>query len=159
MHKLKEFYQYKRELKKNKSFSLNTNVKSPVLVKKLQPTVYPFSMNCQAILHLRSTFNNTIATLTNMKGKVIYSRSCGCLGFSGKKKRTTKFAVQSTVNAVLKRAKDLGFLNILLHLNGFAKGRFSVLSCLKENGIKPLGIRDITPIPHNGCRPKKVRRG
>lgn len=159
MQGLKEFYQYKRELKKKKVFPLNSNLKGSVLVKKLQPTVYPFSANCQAILHLKSTYNNTVVTLTNMKGKVIYSRSCGSLGFSGKKKRTTKFAVQSTVNAVLNRAKDLGFLNILLHLNGYAKGRFSILSCLKENGIKPLGIRDVTPIPHNGCRPKKLRRG
>jgi len=158
MFKLKEFYQYKRELgKKNKT---------------LYPSFNTFSFNkpsklgfCdvrdygQGILYLKSSQNNTIITLTNLKGKVESTKSCGCLGFQGKKKRATKFAIESTLFSVIQKIKELRWGRVAVYLNGFAKGRFYILNCLKKNDLNVGLIRDVTPIPHNGCRRKKLRRG
>lgn len=160
MLRLKEFYQYKRDLKKtSKTFQSKVLLNNQYLIPNLTSTITPLKEGGQAILYLKSSFNNTIVSLTTLKGKVVAIKSCGSLGFSGKKKRTTKFAIESTLDAVVNKAKDLGLTNILLHLNGFAKGRFYIINCLKKNSLKVLGIRDLTPNPHNGCRPRKLRRG
>ena len=158
MLRLKEFYQYKRELKKN-----NLSLKPKLL---LNPVIKTFpenfnsclTKNCQAILCIKSSRSNTIVSLTNLKGKVQFIQSCGSLGFKGKKKRSTKFAVKSTLYSVVEKAKEQGHKSVFVHLNGFARARFAVLSCLKKNDLKIEGIRDLTPNPHNGCRPRKVRR-
>jgi small subunit ribosomal protein S11 len=158
MLKLKEFYQYKRELKKN-----NFSLKNKLLV---DPSLRNFPINnnlglskgCQAILYVKSSKNNTIVSLTNLKGKVQFIQSCGSIGFQGKKKRSTKFAVESTLYSIVEKAKEQGHKSVFVHLNGFAKARFAVLSCLKKNALKIEGIRDLTPNPHNGCRPRKARR-
>lgn len=162
MQKLKEFYQYKRDLKKN------NKVYQPKLLMKPQYSfdstlkkndVKPFSEGCLGLIHLKSSFSNTVVTLTNLKGKVICVKSCGSLGFIGKKKRGTKLALESTLDAVLTKAVEQGMINIFLLLNGFAKGRFQVINSVKKHNIKVMGIRDVTPNPHNGCRPRKLRRG
>jgi small subunit ribosomal protein S11 len=158
MLKLKEFYQYKRELKKN-----NFPFKNRLLV---NPSIKNFpikgdsslSKGCQAILYVKSSRSNTIVSLTNLKGKVQYIQSCGSMGFKGKKKRSTKFAVESTLYSIVEKAKEQGHKSVFIHLNGFARARFAVLSCLKKNDLKIEGIRDLTPNPHNGCRPRKARR-
>lgn len=158
MLKLKEFYQYKRELKKN-----NFSLQNKLLV---NPSVRNFPVNtdsglskgCQAILYVKASRNNTIVSLTNLKGKVQFVQSCGSMGFQGKKKRSTKFAVESTLYSIVEKAKEQGHKSVFVHLNGFAKARFAVLSCLKKNALKIEGIRDLTPNPHNGCRPRKARR-
>src|SRR6056297_1470208 len=156
MFKLKEFYQFKRELKKKNNIlqtklldgpSYRVNNKSSVL-----------SKSCQAILYVKSSKNNTIVSLTNLKGKVQFVQSCGSLGFRGKKKRTTKFAVKSTLCFIIKKAQEQGHQKVFLHLNGFARARSAVLHYLNKNNLEIEGIRDLTPNPHNGCRPKKVRR-
>jgi small subunit ribosomal protein S11 len=157
---LKEFYQYKRELKKhNKAFQSKFLIKKNYSFPNSIVAIKPLSVDCQAILYLRSSFNNTIICLSTLKGKVISLKSCGCLGFFGKKKRSTKFAIESTLDAIVNKAKNLKINSLILHLNGFAKGRFYILRYLKRYNIKVLGIRDITPNPHNGCRLRKLRRG
>lgn len=158
MLKLKEFYQYKRELKKN-----NLSLKNKLLInhpRKNIPTNLGSSLSkgCQAILYVKSSRSNTIVSLTNLKGKVQFIQSCGSMGFQGKKKRSTKFAVESTLYSIVEKAKEQGHKSVFVHLNGFARARFAVLSCLKKNDLKIEGIRDLTPNPHNGCRPRKVRR-
>jgi small subunit ribosomal protein S11 len=158
MFKLKEFYQYKREIKKNNI------VLQDKLVTESAPKIFPESPNtllkprCRAILYVKSSKSNTIVCLTNLKGRVQYHQSCGSMGFVGKKKRSTKFAIESTLTSVVEKAREQGHKNIFVHLSGFAKARFAVLSCLKKNEIKIAGIRDLTPNPHNGCRPRKARR-
>src|SRR6056297_4540 len=156
MFKLKEFYQYKRELKKD-----NANLQDKLLSCKFQPTNQKNSVlakSCQAILYVKSSKNNTIVSLTNLKGRVQFIKCCGSLGFQGKKKRTTKFAVKSTLCFIIKKAQEQGNQKVFLHLNGFARARSAVLHYLNKNNLEIEGIRDLTPNPHNGCRPKKVRR-
>lgn len=158
MLKLKEFYQYKRELKKN-NFSLQNKLLVDPSVRNLPvDTNLGLSKGCQAILYVKASRNNTIVSLTNLKGKVQFIQSCGSMGFQGKKKRSTKFAVESTLYSIVEKAKEQGHKSVFVHLNGFAKARFAVLSCLKKNALKIEGIRDLTPNPHNGCRPRKARR-
>lgn len=163
MFKLKEFYQYKRNLIKR-----NKVLKPKISFKKYDKFPNFFQNSSlrqdvtnigQGIIYLKASQNNTIITLTNLKGKVVYVRSCGCLGFHGKKKRSTKFAIESSLLAVVQKAKESGWKKVAVYLNGFAKGRFYILNCLKKGRLKFSIIRDITPIPHNGCRPKKLRRG
>jgi small subunit ribosomal protein S11 len=158
MLKLKEFYQYKRELKKN-NFSLQNKLLVDPSVRNLPVDInLGLSKGCQAILYVKASRNNTIVSLTNLKGKVQFIQSCGSMGFQGKKKRSTKFAVESTLYSIVEKAKEQGHKSVFVHLNGFAKARFAVLSCLKKNALKIEGIRDLTPNPHNGCRPRKARR-
>ena len=158
MLKLKEFYQYKREIKKNNIVLYDKLVTEPA------PKAYPESPNillkakCRAILYVKSSKSNTIVSLTNLKGRVQFVQSCGSMGFVGKKKRSTKFAVESTLISVIEKAKEQGHKSVFVHLSGFAKARFAIVSCLKKNEINIAGIRDLTPNPHNGCRPRKARR-
>jgi len=158
MFKLKEFYQYKRELKKN-NFSLqNKLLVSPSIKNPPINSGLGLSKGYQAILNVKSSRSNTIVSLTNLKGKVQYIQSCGSMGFQSKKKRSTKFAIESTLYSIVEKAKEQGHKSVFVHLNGFARARFSILSCLKKNDLKIEGIRDLTPTPHNGCRPRKARR-
>lgn len=158
MLKLKEFYQYKRELKKNNFPLKNKLLVNPPLKNVLFNGDLGLPKGCQAILYVKSSRSNTIVSLTNLKGKVQFIQSCGSMGFQGKKKRSTKFAVESTLYSIVEKAKEQGHKSVFVHLNGFARARFAVLSCLKKNDLKIEGIRDLTPNPHNGCRPRKSRR-
>jgi len=161
MFKLKEFYQYRCNLgKKNKVFRYNLKGEYRGLkFFKSSPFKDRLTNIGQGIIYLKASQNNTIITLANLKGKVQCVKSCGHLGFHGKKKRSTKFAIESTLFAIIQKAKESGWSKVAVYLNGFAKGRFYVLNCFKKSLLKFSIIRDITPIPHNGCRPKKLRRG
>ena len=158
MFKLKEFYQYKRELVKKNKF-LHLNFDKYTLNKPYKLGLCNVHNYGQGILYLKSSQNNTIITLTNLKGKVEITKSCGCLGFQGKKKRSTKFAIESTLFSIIQKVKELQWNRVAVYLNGFAKGRFYILNWLKKNNLKLGLVRDVTPIPHNGCRGKKLRRG
>lgn len=162
MLSLKEFYQQKRDLLKvNKSLRLRVFKKVLKLNRKYFKTkkkLFNLKEN-QGIIYVRSSLNNTIVALTGLKGKVQYVKSAGSCGFQGKKKRSTKFAIQYTLNLIALAAKDQKLNSVFLFLKGFSRSRYYMLKCLKKQGLKVLGIRDITPHPHNGCRPKKLRRG
>ena len=109
------------------------------------------------IAHVKSTFNNTLVTITTMDGNVLLSGSCGRLGFKGARKGTPFAATQ--VGATL--AKDMqlmGVKDVEVNLQGPGSARDSVVRALQAAGFNITVLRDVTPLPHNGCRPSKKRR-
>ena len=109
------------------------------------------------IAHIQSTFNNTIVTITDVSGNVISWSSAGVRGFKGSRK-STPFAAQLAAEDAAKKAMDHGMRSISVYVKGPGSGRESALRALQAAGFKISLIRDITPIPHNGCRPPKRRR-
>jgi len=109
------------------------------------------------IVHIRSTFNNTIVTVTDPTGNVLSWSSSGVCGFKGSRK-STPFAAQLAAEDAVRKATDHGLRSALVLVSGPGAGRESALRALQKTGVKVIGIRDITPIPHNGCRPPKKRR-
>ena len=109
------------------------------------------------VAHIQATFNNTIVTLTDKTGNVVSWSSAGSAGFKGSRK-STPFAAQLAAEDAAKKAMDHGMRSIAVHVNGPGSGRESALRALAAAGLKVTLIRDITPIPHNGCRPPKRRR-
>ena len=109
------------------------------------------------VVHIRSTFNNTIITVTDPTGNVLSWSSSGVCGFKGSRK-STPFAAQMAAEDAVRKAMDHGLRSVLVLVDGPGSGRESALRALQKTGVKVTGIRDITPIPHNGCRPPKKRR-
>lgn len=109
------------------------------------------------IVHIQSTFNNTIVTITDMNGNVIASSSPGQVGFKGSRK-STPFAAQLAAKTALKNAMSLGLKTAEVRVKGPGVGREAALRALQVDGFSVTMIRDVTPIPHNGCRPPKRRR-
>ena len=109
------------------------------------------------IAHIQSTFNNTIVTITDMSGNVIAWSSAGLQGFKGSRK-STPFAAQMAAEDVVRKAKEQGMRKVQVFLKGPGAGRESALRSLQIAGLTITLIRDVTPVPHNGCRPPKRRR-
>jgi small subunit ribosomal protein S11 len=109
------------------------------------------------IAHIQSTFNNTIVTITDVSGNAISSSSAGVRGFKGSRK-STPFAAQLAAEDAAKKAMEHGMRSISVYVKGPGSGRESALRALQAAGFKITLIRDVTPIPHNGCRPPKRRR-
>ena len=109
------------------------------------------------IAHIQSTFNNTIVSITDVSGNVIAWSSAGVRGFKGSRK-STPFAAQLAAEDAAKKAMDHGMRSISVFVKGPGAGRESALRALQQAGFKIALIRDVTPIPHNGCRPPKRRR-
>lgn len=109
------------------------------------------------VVHIHSTFNNTIVTLTDPSGAVVSWSSAGCHGFKGSRK-STPFAAQVTATAAAEAAVEHGMRSAAVFLKGPGSGRESALRAIQAAGINVTTIRDVTPIPHNGCRPPKRRR-
>ena len=107
--------------------------------------------------HIQATFNNTIVTLTDNYGNVITWASAGRLGFKGARKNTP-FAAQNAAQNAAKEAMDLGLRKVSILVKGPGAGREAAIRSLQAAGLEVLSIKDITPIPHNGCRPPKRRR-
>ncbi len=107
--------------------------------------------------HIQATFNNIIISLTNQTGQVISWSSAGKMGFRGSKKNTP-YAAQTAAQDCGKTAYDLGLRKVDVFVKGPGSGRESAIRNLQTTGIEVLSIQDITPIPHNGCRPPKRRR-
>lgn len=125
--------------------------KKTKVVKKIKTKVL------SAVLHVKATFNNTIVSLTKPNGDVIGQSSSGTIGYKGTKK-STPYAAQLATEAVLKTAKDYQVQELVLKITGIGAGRNSVLRVVENSGIKILSIADVTPLPHNGCRPPKKPR-
>ena len=104
-----------------------------------------------------SSYNNTILTLTNSKGQVLAWKSAGSVGFKGTKK-STSFAASRVAETIANTCKKMGIDRIEVLIRGIGAGRESAVRSLVTQGINVISIKDVTPIPHNGCRPKKVRR-
>lgn len=107
--------------------------------------------------HIQATFNNTIITITDPNGDVITWSSAGNLGFKGSRK-ATPYAAQIAAAAVAKKAMDLGMKQIDIFVKGPGAGRESAIRALQAAGLEINLIKDVTPVPHNGCRPPKKRR-
>jgi small subunit ribosomal protein S11 len=111
----------------------------------------------EGIAHIQSTFNNTIVTITDLSGNVIAWASAGMQGFKGSRK-STPFAAQMAAEDAVKKAREHGLRTVQVYVKGPGSGRESALRSLQVAGLKISLIRDVTPIPHNGCRPPKRRR-
>jgi len=109
------------------------------------------------IVHIQSTFNNTIVTITDPAGNVVAWSSAGVQGFKGSRK-STPFAAQIAAEDAAKKAMEHGMKNVEVYVKGPGSGRESALRSLQAAGFNVLMIKDVTPIPHNGCRPPKRRR-
>lgn len=109
------------------------------------------------VAHIQATFNNTIITITDMGGNVISWSSAGCKGFKGSRK-STPFAAQIAAEECARSAQEHGMRNLEVYVKGPGAGRESALRALQAAGFSISFIRDVTPIPHNGCRPPKRRR-
>ena len=111
----------------------------------------------EGVAHIHSTFNNTIVTITDPTGNVVSWASAGNVGFKGSRKGTP-FAAQLAAEAAAKRAIDAGMRSVQVYVKGPGAGRESALRSLQAAGFTISLIKDVTPIPHNGCRPPKRRR-
>ena len=109
------------------------------------------------IAHIKSTFNNTIVSITDVNGNVISWASSGSRGFKGSRK-STPFAAQVAAEAAGRQAQECGVKNLEVRIKGPGPGRESAVRALNAVGFKITSISDVTPIPHNGCRPPKKRR-
>ena len=109
------------------------------------------------IAHIQSTFNNTVVTITDVSGNVVAWSSAGVRGFKGSRK-STPFAAQLAAEDAAKKAMEHGMRSISVYVKGPGAGRESALRALQSAGFRINLIRDVTPIPHNGCRPPKRRR-
>jgi len=109
------------------------------------------------VAHIRSTFNNTIVTITDVHGNVIAWSSAGALGFKGSRK-STPFAAQMAAEAASKNAMEHGMKTVEVLVKGPGAGREAAIRSLQAAGLEVNMIKDVTPIPHNGCRPPKRRR-
>ena len=107
--------------------------------------------------HIQSTFNNTIITITDEHGNAISWASAGELGFKGSRK-STPFAAQSAAETAAKAAMEHGLKNVKVYVKGPGSGRESAIRALETVGLQITLIKDVTPVPHNGCRPPKRRR-
>ena len=109
------------------------------------------------IVHILASFNNTVISITDLEGNFLFACSVGAVGFKGSRKGTPFAAQQAATNAA-NAAKEFGLRSVQVHLKGPGAGRESAVRALQAAGIEVKTIRDITPIPHNGCRPPKRRR-
>jgi small subunit ribosomal protein S11 len=109
------------------------------------------------IAHIQASFNNTIITITDRQGNVLVWSTPGIVGYSGSK-RSTPFAAQIAATDAAQKAKDIGVKKVDVYVKGPGPGRESAIRALQAAGLEITIIKDLTPIPHNGCRPKKKRR-
>ena len=111
----------------------------------------------KAIVHIKATFNNTLITVTDLDGDTICTGSAGCVGFKGSRK-STPFAAQQAAQRCATSAMRNGVREVEIRVKGPGSGRESAISALQQAGLRISSIEDVTPLPHNGCRPPKRRR-
>jgi|SRR5271154_2626227 len=111
----------------------------------------------EGIAHVHATFNNTLVTITDTQGQVVAWSSAGAVGFKGSRKGTP-FAAQMAADAAARKAADVGMRSVTVYVKGPGGGRESAVRALQGAGLNVSSIKDVTPIPHNGCRPPKRRR-
>jgi small subunit ribosomal protein S11 len=111
----------------------------------------------RAVVHVQASFNNTIITIADPSGETLCWDSAGTIGFKGSRK-STPFAAQKAAEKVAEKAMKMGVREVEVQVNGPGAGRESAIRSLAASGLKIRAIEDVTPIPHNGCRPRKRRR-
>jgi small subunit ribosomal protein S11 len=127
------------------------------LAKNFKKTKKKVHVDANGVAHVKATFNNVIVTLTDLSGNTIAWASSGKMGFKGSKKNTP-FAAQITAESAAKAAMDVGMRKIEVLIKGVGLGRDAAVRSLNTAGLEITSIKDITPLPHNGCRPPKKRR-
>lgn len=130
----------------------NTNTAKAKTKKKKSKRNVPYG-----VAHINSTFNNTIVTITDPAGNVVCWSSAGANNFKGSRK-STPFAAQMAADNCAKKAKEFGMKSVSILVKGPGAGRESALRAINAAGLMVTNIKDVTPVPHNGCRPKKSRR-
>lgn len=124
---------------------------------KARPKKKAKKVESVGVAHIKATFNNTVVTITDTRGGTVSWASAGKVGFKGSKK-STPFAAQLAANSCAKEAMDLGLRRIEVWVKGPGSGREAAIRSLSAAGLEITAIKDVTPIPHNGCRPPKRRR-
>jgi len=114
-------------------------------------------VDVNGIVHIKSTFNNTMITITDVTGNVVAWASPGSMGFKGSRK-STPFAAQQAADRCAREVMDLGMKKVEAWIKGPGAGREAAIRSLKSAGLEITGVKDVTPVPHNGCRQKKRRR-
>jgi len=130
------------------------SVTKPATKSRKKKVVKQVSQGC---VYVQATYNNTIVTLTDLNGNTLAWSSAGHCGFKGPKK-ATPYAASSIVKNVADRVKEIGLKEVSVFVKGVGSGRDAAVRALNANGFSILSIKDITPLPHNGCRPPKPRR-
>jgi small subunit ribosomal protein S11 len=134
---------------------LNKMAKTEKKTSEKKKTKKNFGQN--GVVHIKSSFNNTIVTISDLSGNAVSWSSSGTMGFRGSKK-STPYAAQMATDAAGKKAYDVGLRKLDVLMKGPGSGRESALRALQNIGFIINNIKDVTPLPHNGCRPKKKRR-
>lgn len=111
----------------------------------------------RGIVNILATYNNTIVTITDLQGNALSTSSSGRVGFKGPKK-STPYAASIVVQNVVEGMRDYGLEEVDVRVKGVGSGREAAIRSLNSQGLRVVSIKDITPIPHNGCRPRKIRR-
>lgn len=111
----------------------------------------------KGIVHVKATFNNTLVSITDMDGEVLVTESAGTIGFKGSRK-STPFAATRAAEAAANKARKMGLSEVEVRVKGPGSGRESAITAIQASGLRIISIEDATPIPHNGCRPRKKRR-
>lgn len=114
-------------------------------------------VDVMGIAHIKSTFNNTIVTITDMAGNVITWASPGKMGFKGSRK-STPYAAQQAAEKCAREVMEMGMKKVEAWIKGPGSGREAAIRSLKSAGLEVVAVKDVTPTPHNGCRPRKRRR-
>ncbi|HQY20586.1 MAG TPA: 30S ribosomal protein S11 [Ignavibacteria bacterium] len=127
------------------------------MAKNFKKTKKKANVEANGVAHIKATFNNVIVTLTDLYGNTVSWASSGKMGFKGSKKNTP-FAAQLTAESAAKGAMDLGMKKVEVLIKGVGSGRDAAVRSLNTAGLEVTSIKDITPLPHNGCRPPKKRR-
>ena len=153
----------KRIIKKSEEELLKETEKSESVEQKTTKTVNIKNKKGKIIrlekanIYIRSTYNNTIITLTDTQGNVIAWTSAGSVGFKGPKK-ATPFAASRVIEVLIEKIRNLNVKETFVFVNGLGSGRESAIRALVNHGLEISGIKDVTPSPHNGCRPRNPRR-
>ena len=146
----------KHIIKQTEEEILKEGEKIEAAVKK-EARISPSAKIKEARIYISSSYNNTLITLTDIQGNVLSWASAGAVGFKGAKK-STPFAASKVAENIFQVIQKLGINKIAIFIKGIGSGRESAIRSLAAKGLEITSITDITPIPHNGCRPKKVRR-
>jgi small subunit ribosomal protein S11 len=154
--KILSFMGKKRIIQQSEEELIKEREKVDAATKK-EVKIKPSKKITEGRVYISASYNNTIITLTDIRGNVLAWVSAGNIGFKGAKK-ATPFAASKTAEALSQRAKKRGMEKIAIFINGVGAGRDSALRSLANKGFDIVSIKDVTPIPHNGCRPPKVRR-
>lgn len=147
----------KRIIQKTEKELLEERDKVDAAVKKEVKIETPLKNINEGKVYISASYNNTLMTLTDLQGNALSWVSAGHIGFKGAKK-ATPFAASKVAEALVERAKKIGIGRISVLVNGVGSGRESAIRSLATHGLDIASIKDITPVPHNGCRPPKVRR-